>query len=587
MTTGLAIICPSHQGLHCVGNKDCSASVCSIGEKKCKGRGHGNIDRAVVRWTAGDGRHRRFSGNRRGIVQIRAPLLQKSRQMKVHLLLDGSQTIGRGSGQRLHSQTQIKAAEEMAVNQTPSRSRTHTKCTRVTAGRRSTPLMSQTNAVRGSDASTPAEEIMTPRRCECIDLFSEIVPYEDAWRWQHEIVDAKLAARAAEEKEKEKENEKYEEKEEEGHGYGFSDTIIILQHAPTYTMGAASSDRYLKFDPDDSKFVLHRTERGGEVTYHGPGQLVAYPILDLRKHNKDLHWYLRSLEEVIIRALWKGCGIPAYREQGLTGVWAGGRKLAAIGVRVTRWITYHGLALNVTTDLAPFSQIVPCGISNREVGSVAHYLQEWKDDQKQQLTTDYDKRKKMAMEMETMNPTTTTTMKKKKLLWRPRDEDDVNSSSQRAPRLMCNEINGYGGFDCAVDSSSSSSSSMEDRDSSSASVGQSNHHHHHHRFDYEEDGYNDYGRNDKDQRKKDYEQDYNHEGYHEQEEGNQHDDDDDGDWEEEEEEEGLQRAEMRRRYASGLPDGDLLDMVHRHLLTEFAAVFRLQLTHCPGIYGRK
>ena len=102
-------------------------------------------------------------------------------------------------------------------------------------------------------------------------------------------------------------------------------------------------------------------ERGGDVTYHGPGQLVGYPILDLRQHRADLHWYLRRLEERMIQAL-EALGIPAERNPGLTGVWTGGRKIASIGIHVKQWVTFHGFALNVTTDLSCFDLIVPCGI---------------------------------------------------------------------------------------------------------------------------------------------------------------------------------------------------------------------------------
>ncbi|MCO5581224.1 hypothetical protein L7F22_035102 [Adiantum nelumboides] len=144
---------------------------------------------------------------------------------------------------------------------------------------------------------------------------------------------------------------------------------------PVYTLGTRSSEEYLLFDKDKPPCDLYRTERGGEVTYHGPGQLVIYPILNLRHFQMDLHWYLRSLEEVVIRALWSAYGIEAARIKGLTGVWVGTEKVAAIGVRVSRWVTYHGLALNVTTDLLPFKKIVPCGIRDYSVGSVAEILQ--------------------------------------------------------------------------------------------------------------------------------------------------------------------------------------------------------------------
>ncbi|XP_042478583.1 octanoyltransferase LIP2p2, chloroplastic-like isoform X3 [Macadamia integrifolia] len=126
----------------------------------------------------------------------------------------------------------------------------------------------------------------------------------------------------------------------------------------------------------NAPYDVYRTERGGEVTFHGPGQLVMYPILNLRYHKMDLHWYLRALEEVVIRVLSSTFSIKASRLDGFTGVWVGNQKLAAIGIRVSRWITYHGLALNVTTDLTPFQHIVPCGIRNRQVGSIEGLLQE-------------------------------------------------------------------------------------------------------------------------------------------------------------------------------------------------------------------
>mmetsp|Transcript_23677 Transcript_23677/g.65670 ORF Transcript_23677/g.65670 Transcript_23677/m.65670 type:complete len:222 (-) Transcript_23677:3060-3725(-) len=157
--------------------------------------------------------------------------------------------------------------------------------------------------------------------------------------------------------------------------------------------GTGSTEEHLKFDIVDPKLPIYRTERGGEVTYHGPGQLVMYPILNLRNHKKDLHWYLRMLEEVVIRALDQVSGLQGERIEGLTGVWVDGHKVAAIGVRATRWITYHGLALNVVNDLAPFSDIVPCGISNRPVGSVMSILlteeKQWTEGQKIALLQEY------------------------------------------------------------------------------------------------------------------------------------------------------------------------------------------------------
>ncbi|KAG6555926.1 hypothetical protein Mapa_002568 [Marchantia paleacea] len=192
------------------------------------------------------------------------------------------------------------------------------------------------------------------RQCECHDLFKEIVPYVEAWRWQKETVERISASLAR--------------------GEEPPNSVVLLQHSPVYTMGTRSSDAYLRFDKNHPPFELHQTERGGEVTYHGPGQLVMYPIVNLRQQKMDLHWYLRMLEEVVIRALWSSCSLRASRVDGLTGVWVGDSKVAAIGVRVSRWITYHGLAVNVNTDLAPFQNIVPCGLVGRPVGSVKQLL---------------------------------------------------------------------------------------------------------------------------------------------------------------------------------------------------------------------
>lgn len=151
------------------------------------------------------------------------------------------------------------------------------------------------------------------------------------------------------------------------------DVLILLEHPPVYTLGQGASLEFLKFDIDKNTFNVHRVERGGEVTYHCPGQLVGYPILNLQYYFKDLHWYLRQLEEVLIRVL-AGYGLKGDRYPGLTGVWLEGRKVAAIGIKVSRWITMHGFALNVCPDLTGFEQIVPCGISDKPVGSLAQWI---------------------------------------------------------------------------------------------------------------------------------------------------------------------------------------------------------------------
>lgn len=153
------------------------------------------------------------------------------------------------------------------------------------------------------------------------------------------------------------------------------DVLILLEHPPVYTLGQGASQKFIKFDIDKNTFDVHRVERGGEVTYHCPGQLVGYPILNLQYYSKDLHWYLRQLEEVLIRVL-AVYGLKGDRYPGLTGVWLEGRKVAAIGIKVSRWITMHGFALNVCPDLTGFEQIVPCGISDKPVGSLAQWIPE-------------------------------------------------------------------------------------------------------------------------------------------------------------------------------------------------------------------
>jgi lipoyl(octanoyl) transferase len=149
------------------------------------------------------------------------------------------------------------------------------------------------------------------------------------------------------------------------------DVLMLLEHPPVYTLGTGSSLEFVKFDVD-AGYELHRSERGGEVTYHCPGQLVIYPILNLRRHQMDLHWYLRQLEEVVIRLL-ASYGLSAERIPSLTGVWLNDKKVAAIGIKVSRWVTMHGLAINVNNDLRGFEQIVPCGIADRSVGNLLEF----------------------------------------------------------------------------------------------------------------------------------------------------------------------------------------------------------------------
>jgi len=154
------------------------------------------------------------------------------------------------------------------------------------------------------------------------------------------------------------------------------DLLLLVEHPPVITLGRSSKAAHLLASPAvlaARGVSLHEVERGGDVTFHGPGQLVGYPIVDLTGHRQDLHWYLRQVEEVLIRAVGT-FGVPAERNPGKTGVWTGGRKLASIGVHARQWVTWHGFALNVTTDLSYFDLMVPCGIADVTMTSIANEL---------------------------------------------------------------------------------------------------------------------------------------------------------------------------------------------------------------------
>lgn len=161
------------------------------------------------------------------------------------------------------------------------------------------------------------------------------------------------------------------------------DTLIFVEHDHVLTMGSSTDPSHVLVDEDERArrgIELHAVGRGGDVTYHGPGQLVAYPILDLKPDRKDLHRYLRDLEEVLMRVA-EEFGVEAWRSEDGTGVWTETGKLAAIGIRVSSgWITSHGIALNVRTDLSFFDTIVPCGIPDRGVTSLERELGEAPDD---------------------------------------------------------------------------------------------------------------------------------------------------------------------------------------------------------------
>jgi lipoyl(octanoyl) transferase len=156
------------------------------------------------------------------------------------------------------------------------------------------------------------------------------------------------------------------------------DLLLLVEHPPVVTLGRGFQPRHLSTPREflEARGIeVHEIERGGDVTYHGPGQLVGYPIFDLTGHKQDVHWFLRRIEEALMVAL-EPFGIPGERVAGYTGVWTAGRKIASIGIHVRQWVTWHGFALNVTTDLSYFDLIVPCGIPDVTMTSVQRELGE-------------------------------------------------------------------------------------------------------------------------------------------------------------------------------------------------------------------
>jgi len=155
------------------------------------------------------------------------------------------------------------------------------------------------------------------------------------------------------------------------------DMLLLVEHPPVVTLGRSAKARNLVSSAEylASRGVeLFEVERGGDVTFHGPGQLVGYPIIDLKRHKLDLHWFLRQVEEALIRTL-AAYSILAERSTGYTGVWTKGRKIASIGVHAREWVTWHGFALNVTTDLSYFDLIIPCGIDGVTMTSIEREIE--------------------------------------------------------------------------------------------------------------------------------------------------------------------------------------------------------------------
>ena len=190
---------------------------------------------------------------------------------------------------------------------------------------------------------------MSQRILNYCDL--SIIDYQEAWELQKDILEMRV-----------------DEK--------INDVLFLLEHPHTYTLGKVADKRNLIGSQDylvQNKISVFDIDRGGDITYHGPGQIVGYPIIDLKKWKQDTHKYLRSLEEVIIETC-ADYGLNGIRDPNYTGVWIGDKKIAAIGIKVSRWVTMHGFAFNVNTDLDFFSGIIPCGITDKGVTSLKNEL---------------------------------------------------------------------------------------------------------------------------------------------------------------------------------------------------------------------
>ena len=222
------------------------------------------------------------------------------------------------------------------------------------------------------DPALPAAGQPVPNRTVQVQRLG-LVEYVPTWQLQEALMEAMLAI-------------KTQNRQAEAAGSAPAPTpnhLLLCEHPHTYTLGKSGKPEHLLLDEAAlaaHAASFHRINRGGDITYHGPGQLVGYPILDLDNFRPDIHWYLRTLEEAVIRTLAE-YGLNAGRIAGLTGVWLGWeegapnpRKICALGVKCSRWVTLHGFALNVNPDLAYFGHIVPCGITDKAVTSLAQEL---------------------------------------------------------------------------------------------------------------------------------------------------------------------------------------------------------------------
>jgi len=173
--------------------------------------------------------------------------------------------------------------------------------------------------------------------------------YEDAWDLQKQLQSKRISGQ-------------------------INDQLILVEHPPVYTLGKNSPKEHLLIKESENISII-QTDRGGDITFHGPGQLVGYPILDLNQYKKSISWYMRELEQLIIDVL-KEYDIIAGRKKGLTGAWVRDKKIGALGVRISKWVTMHGFSLNIDPDLQYYQGIIPCGISEYGITSMANLLGE-------------------------------------------------------------------------------------------------------------------------------------------------------------------------------------------------------------------
>ena len=195
-------------------------------------------------------------------------------------------------------------------------------------------------------------------KMKLLDLSRVEVPYGTAWKWQQSLLDLHMNLQDGVSSDSD----------------GIVGHLLIMQHKSVYTLGSQTQDDWLHKTNKhwNLEYETFHVERGGQATYHGPGQLVMYPIMDLNYFERDINLYLRGLEDIVIHTV-KDFGVNACRQEGLTGVWVGDKKISAIGIKLRRWVTMHGLSLNVNPDIRYFDNIIPCGITDKAVGRLVDF----------------------------------------------------------------------------------------------------------------------------------------------------------------------------------------------------------------------